>query len=222
MHSPFVYDFIRNVINNNNKYEPPDDIENVRHSLLLDERIINIHEMGAGSRKDNSEKRSVRSIAQTALKTKKYSLLLFRLVRHYNPEFILELGTSLGITTSYLSFANPVNHIITVEGNEQIATIAKETFNKLNCRNIRLINDNFDNALPILLQQIKYVDFAYIDGNHRYEPTIAYFEQLLQKINYNSILIFDDIHWSVEMEKAWNEIKDHPAVQYTIDIFFLG
>jgi len=35
-------------------------------------------------------------------------------------------------------------------------------------------------------------------------------------------LVFDDIHWSAEMEKAWLEIKSHPSVQYTIDIFFLG
>ena len=37
-----------------------------------------------------------------------------------------------------------------------------------------------------------------------------------------TILIFDDIHWSAEMEKAWAEIKANPSVTLTIDLFFIG
>ena len=66
------------------------------------------------------------------------------------------------------------------------------------------------------------IDMAYIDGNHRLEPTLNYFEQLLGKKNNSSIFIFDDIHWSKEMEEAWERIKTHPSVRCTIDIFFLG
>jgi predicted O-methyltransferase YrrM len=100
--------------------------------------------------------------------------------------------------------------------------MAKENFRKLNCDNIQLLQGNFDFLLPSAIPQLSSIDLAFIDGNHRYEPTINYFHQLLSGSHNNSILVFDDIHWSAEMGKAWKEIKQHPSVQYTIDIFFLG
>ena len=63
---------------------------------------------------------------------------------------------------------------------------------------------------------------AYVDGNHRYEPTIRYFQLLLSHAHNDTILIFDDIHWSAEMEKAWKEIQQHPSVRCTVDLFYLG
>ena len=44
------------------------------------------------------------------------------------------------------------------------------------------------------------------------QPTLNYFNQLLKISTQSTIFIFDDIHWSVEMEEAWNEIKQHPSV----------
>jgi predicted O-methyltransferase YrrM len=143
-------------------------------------------------------------------------------VKHYQPKTIIELGTSLGITTSYLSAGNPNETMTTIEGSKAVAEVAKENFSKLNIQNIRLLQGNFDDLLPPVIRQHSSIDLAYIDGNHRYEPTIRYFKQLLPLTHNDSILVFDDIHWSKEMEQAWEEIKQHPSVQCTIDIFFLG
>lgn len=222
MHSPFVFDFILNVLNNKSNYQPQLEIEQLRNQLLKDKRIIEIEEMGAGSRIDSSKQRAVSQLARSALKSKRLAQVLFRLARHYQPKTIVELGTSLGITTCYLSKANPASSIITIEGNDATATIAKENFQKLGCANIQLLQGNFDNLLPNIMSQLPFIDLAYIDGNHRYEPTINYFRQFLSKTHNDAILVFDDIHWSAGMEKAWEEIKTHPSVQYTIDIFFLG
>jgi predicted O-methyltransferase YrrM len=222
MHSPFVFDFILNVLNNKSNYRAPAEIEDLRKKLLNDERIIEIEEMGAGSRIHASNQRQVKQIAKSALKSKKLAQVLFRLVKHYQPENIVELGTSLGITTSYLSKANPAAFITTIEGSRQVAEAAKENFLKLECNNIQVLQGNFDEVFPPAIDKLLKVDFAYIDGNHRYQPTINYFHQFLSKSNTQTILVFDDIHWSEEMEKAWEEIKSHPSVQYTIDIFFLG
>lgn len=222
MHSPFVFDFILNVLNNKSNYQPQLEIEQLRNQLLKDKRIVEIEEMGAGSRIDSSKQRAVSQLARSALKSKRLAQVLFRLARHYQPKTIVELGTSLGITTCYLSKANPASSIITIEGNDATATIAKENFQKLGCANIQLLQGNFDNLLPNIMSQLPFIDLAYIDGNHRYEPTINYFRQFLSKTHNDTILVFDDIHWSTGMEKAWEEIKTHPSVQYTIDIFFLG
>lgn len=222
MHSPFVFDFILNVLNNKNNYTPPMVIESLRKQLLKNKHVLEIEDMGAGSRLHPTRQKSVSQLAQTAVKPKKYAQLLYRLVKHYQPKTILEFGTSLGITTAYLSSANPQAQIVTMEGSRTIAQIATENFKKLNLSNIQSVQGNFDNILPGVLDTIPVIDLAYVDGNHRYQPTINYFRQLLAKSQSHTILIFDDIHWSGEMEKAWEEIKQHPSVQYTIDIFFLG
>lgn len=222
MHSPFVFDFILHVLNNKNNYSAPVDIEKLRQQLLHDKRILNLEDFGAGSRVHSSLQKSVRHIAKSALKSKSLAQVLFRMVKHYQPKTIIELGTSLGITTSYFSKANSNAFITTIEGSKAAATVAQENFQKLFCNNIQLMEGNFDDLLPSVISQLSHIDLAYIDGNHRYGPTINYFHQILSKTNCNSILVFDDIHWSREMEEAWQEIKSHSLVKYTIDIFFLG
>lgn len=228
MHSPFVFDFILNVLDNKSHYIPPSSIEALRKELLKDKEVLKIEDLGAGSRIHPSKQRTVSQLAKAALKPKRYAQLLYRLVRHYQPQTIIELGTSLGITTCYLAAANPSAQIITIEGSEAIAKKAKENFQKLQFANIQSLQGNFDTILPSVIQTLSKaegltsIDLAYIDGNHRYQPTINYFHQLLSRSHNNTILIFDDIHWSEEMEKAWEEIQEHPSVQCTIDIFFLG
>jgi predicted O-methyltransferase YrrM len=223
MHSPFVFDFIRNVLNNNLHYDYPYQIEELRKELLHDQRLITQQDLGAGSRKKNSDQKTVAQLTGTAAKPKKYAQLLYRLVKHYQCKQIIELGTSVGLTTAYLSKANPGARIITIEGSENVHALAIDNFKKLRCNNIEAFKGNFDDLLPSLISQLSSpISLAYIDGNHRYEPTTCYFRHLLKAVNPASILVFDDIHWSAEMEKAWEEIKADPTVHYTIDIFFLG
>lgn len=222
MHSPFVFQFILHVLNNKSGFVPPTEIEWLRKKLLNDKRILEIEDFGAGSRISHYKKRSVAELTRTAVKSKKYAQLLFRLVKYYQPKTILELGTSMGITAAYFSTAAPSAKITTIEGSKAIADVAAENFSGLGVKNIRQEVGNFDDVLPVVIQQMPSLDLVYVDGNHRYEPTINYFRQLLQHVHNNSILVFDDIHWSREMEKAWEEIQQHPSVQCTVDIFFLG
>ena len=222
MHSPFVFQFILHVLNNQSAYLTPVEIEALRKQLKKDSRLLQIEDLGAGSRVSATKERSVQQLAKSALKPPKYAHLLYRLVKHYQPKTIVELGTSLGITTSFLSAANPNATITTIEGSKAVAEIAATNFLKLGLKNIRLLNGNFDDLLPSVIAEQSSIDLAYIDGNHRYQPTINYFQQLLTKANNNSIFVFDDIHWSREMEQAWEEIKNHPSVKCTVDIFFLG
>ncbi|CAN5499902.1 class I SAM-dependent methyltransferase [soil metagenome] len=221
-HSPFVYNFITHVLNDNKKYACYKDIEVIRQQLLRDRTVIEVEDFGAGSALIKSNQRIVKAIARSSLKQPKYAQLLFRMVQYYQPKQVLELGTSLGITTAYLASGNVVAQIYTCEGAPQIAAIAQQHFNGLALKNIQLITGDFAATLPPLLQTTGTVDFAFIDGNHRKEPTLQYFQQLLNHANANTILVFDDIHWSAGMEEAWAEIQQHPAVTLTIDLFFIG
>jgi len=222
IHSPFVFDFITEVMNDNRHFYAYDSIEQIRKSLLANSKVLTIEDFGAGSTLTKSNKRKVRDIARSALKPKKFGQLMFRIVNHYQANNIIELGTSLGITTAYLASANLKGNVYTFEGAKQAAAIAKQNFNSLSLNNIRVIEGNFDNTLQKQLNKINSVDFAFVDGNHRKNPTIQYFEQLLEKSTGSSVFIFDDIHWSKEMEEAWKFIKHHSAVTITIDLFFIG
>ena len=227
IHSPFIFDFITKVLNDKQHYPEYDKVEGLRKQLLQDKTILNIEDFGAGSSVSKINQRTIISIAHNADKSKKYSQLLFRMVKQYHPETILELGTSLGITTSYLSLAKPDSNIISLEGAKEVAAIAKNNFNSLGLQNISIREGNFDITLSSVISILSDVegstiDFAFIDGNHRREPTERYFLELLSKTNNNSILVFDDIHWSREMEQAWETVKKHPSVRCTIDLFFIG
>jgi predicted O-methyltransferase YrrM len=222
MHSPFVFDFIRNVLNNESSYHPPADIKKLRKELEKDDTALAIIDLGAGSRTGAVKERTVSQLAKNAVKPKKYGELMYRLVAHYKPFNIVELGTSLGITTAYMATSATEANIYTIEGAPPVAALASWNFQKLGLNNIHTETGNFDDLLPLVLQKLSAVDVAYVDGNHRYEPTVRYFHQFLQKVQNNSILVFDDIHWSGEMEKAWEEIRNHPQVRCSIDLFFMG
>jgi predicted O-methyltransferase YrrM len=222
VHSPFVFEFIEKVLQDKKEYECYTKIEAIRKELFNDKWIILVEDFGAGKNLKRNEERSVSQIAQSALKPKKYAQLLFRMVNHYKPAVILELGTSLGITTAYLASGNEEAKVYTCEGSTTIAAVAQNNFNRLLLKNIELIQGNFDNTLPPLLNKLNTIDFAFIDGNHRKEPTLDYFHKLLNHSTPSTILIFDDIHWSKEMEAAWREIQQHPSVTLTIDLFFIG
>ena len=221
MHSPFVFEFITEVLNDEAQYPAYQQVENLRQQLLKDQSALTVEDYGAGSSIDKTNQRTIASIAKNAAKPAKYGQLLYRMIKHYQPHTILELGTSLGITTSYLALAKHAK-IITMEGAPAIAETARQNFKTLQLQNIIIKEGNFDHTLPSVISQLSTVNFVFVDGNHRREPTERYFNQLLPAINNDSILIFDDIHWSLEMEQAWETIKHHPSVRCTIDLFFIG
>lgn len=222
VHSPFVFDFIIHVLNDKTQYPAYAQVETLRTQLLGNNTLLTVEDFGAGSALGNTRQRSIASIARNAAKSKKLAQLLFRIVHYYKPASVLELGTSLGVSAAYLSLANPAGKVVTGEGSVAVAEQARANFHQLGLRNVTLVPGNFDETLPAMLQQLPQVGLAFLDGNHRLEPTLRYFEQLLPQLTDQSIVILDDIHWSEGMEQAWEQVKAHPSVTMTIDLFFVG
>ena len=222
IHSPFVFDFIKNILQDKTDYGCYPVIEKMRQQLLMQKTEIFVEDLGAGSSVIKTNKRVVSEMAGSSLKPKKYAQLLFRMVQYYKPETIIELGTSFGITTAYLAAGNTHAKVYTIEGSEAIAEIARKYLERPGPEQVELITGNFNNTLPGILKKIGHTGLAFIDGNHRKAPTLDYFHQLLSSCGSSSILIFDDIHWSAEMEEAWAEIMHHSSVTLTIDLFFIG
>ncbi len=218
VHSPFVFSFIEDILNEKHPFYAFKDIERLRHNLLSDHSSIFVNDYGTGA----SKNRTISEIANRSLKNKKEAQILFRFACKMQPKNILELGTCLGITTLYLSFARPSANIYTIEGCPNIAKIAKQNFKNAKTKNIKSIVGNLNKTLPETLSKIDSLDMVFFDANHTKEATLDYFYQCLEKINNNTIFIFDDIYWSEGMTKAWEEIYKNPAVTYSIDLFHLG
>ncbi|MEJ7645429.1 MAG: class I SAM-dependent methyltransferase [Chryseolinea sp.] len=199
-----------------------EEIENLRLQLHSTPDIIDVVDLGAASQRFNSSSRRVRDIARSSLSPKKQSILYRNLIRYAHAKEVLELGTSLGINTLYMASANPQANIKTLEGSPAIAAIAQKNFDFLKFRNISLVAGNIDETLKAVVDKIDNLDIAFIDANHRYGPTLSYFETLLRKTHDGSIVILDDIHYSPEMERAWKAIKVHPKVFATADLYRCG
>ena len=196
--------------------------ENYRNKLLSNFDKIEVVDLGAGGKNNRIKQTQISTIAKNALKPPKYSQLLFRFASHFQYKNIVELGTSLGVTTSYFAQVPQLNSITTIEGAPQIASFANIQFNVMKLQNVKVITGNFDDKLLDVLNCNPDIDLVYIDGNHKKNPTLHYFNQVIKYCNTNTCLIFDDIHWSAEMEEAWEEIKNDKRVKLTIDVFFLG
>jgi predicted O-methyltransferase YrrM len=227
IHSPFVYDFVVNVLNDQKSFPEYDAIEKLRHELLLDKTLLEIDDFGAGSSSKAGRKRSVSDIARHAAKPARWGQLLFRMARYYRPHRLLELGSSLGISSAYLASGSPDGRLNTLEGSSSVASLAKQNFQKLGLKNIELTRGHFDNTLAKAIVSIpsnneQRLDMVFVDGNHRKEPTLRYFEMLLPVMTDSSMIVFDDIHWSAEMEDAWRQIYKDQRVMLSVDLFFIG
>ena len=222
VHSPFVYDLISQVLRPSDELPEFAPIEKLREDLLESEQTIRVNDLGAGSRVFDLPVRRVSDIARSAMKPPRQAQLLFRLARYFQAEHVLELGTSFGISTLYMAKGAEDGQVLTIEGCPQTCRIAQHHFEQLKQRNIQPVLGSFRTRLPEVLGRMERIDLVFIDGHHAKEPTLDYFEQCLAKAHNDTVLVFDDIHWSRGMEEAWETIKAHERVTVTIDLYNMG
>lgn len=213
-----MYDYLEQVVYNPYPFYVFDIIESFRAQLLLNSTTIYVNDFGTGA----SKHKKISKIANNSLKPAKQAQLLFKTVNYFKPPEIIELGTSLGITTLYLSKTSKKSFVHTFEGSKDVAEIAEQNFKKFKENNIHIHLGNIDEEFPKYLNTLKKIDFVLFDANHTYKATLSYFNYCLTKINENTIFVLDDIYWSVEMTKAWNEIKNNNLVTMSIDFYHLG
>ena len=231
VHSPYLFEWVRMVMSDKHAYRVWEDIESVRARMLVSDQVVEFVDYGSGvGRKGEGAKgeKRVKDIAKGSLARAKYAQMLFRLVNWLGHQLreenrgltIVELGTSLGVTTAYLAGVDTRDKVYTYEGCEAVAKIAKENWNVLGMNNISCL------VGPIDAEQLRgdlgYIDVAFVDANHTYEASMRYFDVLAQKVHEKSVVVMDDIHHSEEMERAWKEICADERVTSTIDLYQMG
>ena len=221
VHSPFVFDLVTKCFYDKTNYPEYEVLKNYRNSLLNNKNTIEVTDFGAGSRVFKSNTREIGAIAKNAGISVQNAELLFRIVRYFQPKQILEIGTSLGLATSGLSLGALDAKITTLEGCPSTSQKSKEESQKFEFNNIEFITTEFSNYLKTETGNRDW-KLIYFDGNHSKKATLEYFNLLLPTISNDTVWIFDDIHWSQDMEEAWAAIKNHPQVTVTIDTFQWG
>ena len=226
IHSPYLFRLVRFVLRDPNAYYCFADIERRRELLLACTDTLKVMDYGtAGSKDGTLIPRRVCDIARSHLESPAIGQALFRLVNFIGEEAkrpleILELGTSLGITTSYLAAVSSKNRVVTLEGSEAVLSVAQGVWRALQLENIEWHEGNIDDTLSIYARE--HLDVAYVDANHTYEATMRYVQFLLPRMNEKGVIVLDDIHYSAGMEQAWNALKDDERVTTSMDLYHVG
>ncbi len=197
-------------------------IERLRRKMLADTRTIQVRDFGAGFGGVNYTARTVSYIAKHSAKPPRYARMLYRLVKHRQPKIMLELGTSFGISALYQSSGAPQSKLHTLEGCPNTSQQARENFSLFPHCQIEVVEGPFDETLPSVLAQQQAIDYVYLDGHHRLEPTLRYVEMIYPHLSPDAVIVVDDINWSEEMKQAWQQLKTDARFTQSIDVFMMG
>lgn len=223
LHSPFVYDFHRNILNSSKEKTVLKDIKRIRKRLSKQQTLLYTTDLGTGSKKAKHRWLPLKHAVKRMSIPHKYGKVLYRIIEYYSLKDILEIGTGVGVSTLYLAKGSKSKSVHTIEGDSQKANFAEELFKTHNLENVQIWINHFDEVLSFVLNKMQHLpDFIFIDGNHQKSSTIQYFETILPFIHNDTVVVLDDIHWSKGMEEAWNEIRNYNQVTVTIDLFQIG
>ncbi|MFK7756380.1 MAG: O-methyltransferase [Flavobacteriales bacterium] len=220
LHSPFLYELYLACFRPAFKHDFR-AITNLRKELRKSTQSVEITDFGAGSLVNKSSTRSVSEMYSSAAISEKQGELLHRLVGFLKPVKVLELGTHLGLSSAYMASGNAAK-VVSLEGCPNTADLAQKHHTELGLSTIQIEVGDFKRTLPEVLNSAGKIDLAYVDGNHSYKGTLWNYEQLLPFTTSNSVIIFDDINWSPDMKRAWEEIIARPEVSISVNCFKFG
>lgn len=225
VHSPFVFQWISDVLEDQRHYYAFGAIDALRTKMLSSNTPIQVLDYGAGPSAsfENQNEPTLRNttlkkIVQRAGSDARQGEMLFKMADLYAPKYILELGTSVGLGTLYIAQGGRSGaQFISLEGCPNSAEIARLNLRTLGVKNVEVRAGSFEQNLKKAVQDMPQLDFVYFDGNHQAAPTLSYFQICLDKAHKDTVFIWDDVHWSQGMENAWETIKKHEKVTLTID-----
>ena len=207
-HSPFVYIFITEILNDTRYFYAYEEIGFLKEELLRDKRKINY----------NGKETTIKELAKQSLPDK-YNQLLFRIVNHFKPKSILEIGSSLGISTAYLAAVNENIEIDSIEPNELVAIIAKQNLRELSLQNIS-VETSLDDLLLDAKNCKKTYDLIFM--NNASEDISDLYLKLSPLYNEDTIVVFRDINSSSAVNKSWIKIKHQSTITISIELFGMG
>ncbi|NUO02721.1 MAG: class I SAM-dependent methyltransferase [Saprospiraceae bacterium] len=222
VHSPFVADFLEHTFGDDRWFYVFSTAETLRKRLLQDRTELTITDLGAGSAVFDSNHRRLCDLVRHTAVSPELGRLLFRIADWHKPATLLELGASVGISAIYQASAALDGKMIAIEGDPVLAQLARQHLKEAGLKQVAVLEGDFQSTLPGALLQLGKLDYLYVDGDHRADHTIAYFHQCADHAHSGSLFVFGDIHWSADMERAWDTIRRDSRVTISIDLYHLG
>ena len=202
--------------------EAIDAIERERDKLLARHEPLISGEIGRGGIYDKDV--TIEAACRVS-KDASDAVLLHLLVAAFEPRVALELGTNVGISSAYqaaaLAHSGP-GRLVTLESSPYRQRIAREMHARLGLLNVDYRMGLFTESLAPALNEFDPVDYAFIDGDHQYQPTLDYFDAIWSHSAEGAVFVFDDIRWSEGMTRAWKEIRHDPRLTVVADLNSMG
>ncbi len=217
--SPLVYQLCLDIQSAHDAKTQFKKIEDKRAQLLMDNTLINVQSLGSQSKVNRSEIRSIRQIALSSVSPRNKCELLYGLVKTTKAKTVLELGTSLAISTAYVAAVDRVDYIKSVEDSSKIHSYNE---NLAHNSKINMIQSDFQSYIENELNNKAKYDCIVLDGRHDEIATISYVNQLINLLNPNGIIIVDDIYWSNGLMNAWKTLRNDYRYNLKIDLFYYG
>jgi predicted O-methyltransferase YrrM len=216
IHSPYIFEFVNQVVFNRSKISVPDNISVLHRVMRKDCTMI--------PEENEKKSRSISSFVKKSSVSVKYGSLLYRIAQWFQPESALELGTGLGISAIYLASGASDATLFTIEGSKMRAMFAGQVIKRSELSNVQVINGDIDQEMDKILREgkIKGRNLAFVDGNHHYDPSLKYIRKLIDAAGEEGVIIMDDIYWSKGMQRAWRKVIEWPEVRVSIDLFHMG
>lgn len=192
--------------------------EDFRAEALKSEEFISFTVFGS------DHERPLSKLARKAPSRPAWCGLIYHLIRKTEARNVLEIGTNIGISGSYILSALPEDGLfVTMEGHPRYCEIADSFFSRLiDACPYRIIPGMFEKTFDAVISEEVTWDVVFIDGNHTEEPNWKYFDALCGRLNPGGLMVFDDINWSLGMKRVWSRIKADPRVRFSIDLHEIG
>lgn len=217
--SPVLYTIFKEILDDNRQYYAFARIQQLRNTISQNHTYFTRTDMGASTQTAKTTPAVL--LKQSAIGRAKGEML-FRIIKWFKPNAILELGTNLGISAAYMASVNTDTRVKTLEGDPYLVNLAKEHFNILELNNIEVIEGDFLKSLGEIVHKNEVYDVFYVDGNHSKTPTLQYLDSILKLSTQKYLIIFDDIYWSKEMAETWNLIKSKNNFNLVLDLYHWG
>lgn len=219
VHSPFVFHLITKVIEEKCLYYCFYDIELIRKQFLFrEERVGCPHRR----RKGILQQCAVGEIVRREGIRPPHGALLFRLTNYFKPKHILQVGTSVGFSTLYLTAYAKGLQCITLENVAPFADLARQVFEKAGCTFVDLRVGAYNALLPAALEEMKRLDFVFFNTLEDEEDVAGLFNQCLAHVHNDTVFVCEGIQTTPRMRAFWKRVCGLPEVTVTLDLYSVG
>ena len=202
VHSPFAFNLITKVIEENFMYYSYAEIEQIRREKL----------QGKLNRK---------SLNRRAEISFKKGSLLFRLVNRFTPSFILEICTAWGISTLYLHNGHSTSHLVCIEPDNAVAEMAKKVVGD-NKESISFLTDSLSHSLDLYFISGTELNFVYVHQLSNPADYTWLIPLLIEHSGDKTVWVINGIRSHERIAAAWRLLIADNKVRVTMDLYDMG